>query len=166
MRESQAARPADNLVNLRDVRVMRSSACDNVLDIIQLSNPPALSHFEIDLEHGRAGWEGFLRLLKGGHLQHLAFLSLKFSSLIDGHIDLFLEHCSELEELRLTHARITGVFITALLNAPGCRVRRLALADCMAVSPDAIEWARRRGVVVGTTSTEFGAGSGRRVRDW
>ncbi len=149
------------MARLTVARLANCTASRAILGSIEISNSCTLTRLEVDLHHYQ---DVFFRLLGGGQLKHLTFLGLSFQGLEDGHVELFVEHCEDLETLELTSARVTGVFIASLLAAPKCRLKRLALKDCEKVSPDAIDWAKNRGVQIVRTSAESW-GSGRRVRD-
>ena len=54
----------------------------------------------------------------------------------------------ELETLSLLASQFHGSDLVTLLKRPNNRLKSIVLTDCENISPDTIEWARARGVVV------------------
>lgn len=142
------------------LRVAKVSKCTNPFPVLFMSNLSALTRLDIDTDFSL-----FHDLLVSGRLSHLIFLGLKCQDLRDDDVPLFISGCPDLDILELKSAMyITGCFIIDLLKAPTCQLRRLVLNNCDSVSPDAIEYARQKGVNVERSTAET-RGSGIRVRD-
>ena len=119
----------------------------------------------LDLYQCTLPWNSFLELAMSGKLMKLRHLRISYQCLTDASAPMFCIYTPCLEELDLSDSSITGVMIKGLLTAPGSRLRRMSLINCQSVSADAIDWARKRGVVVSVRSGEeqHVSGSGRRL---
>ncbi len=92
----------------------------------------------------------------------LKHLRLRHQQLGDHDIDSFVFRFPSLETLRLERARISGVFIAALIRKPDNKLKYIYLEDCDNVSRDTIDYAKNLGVTVEVKSTQDIQG-GRRI---
>ena len=101
-----------------------------------------------------------------GCLDHYSVknLRLRWQYLGDDDTDSFIRKVPNVETVRLENARITGVFIAALLRRPDNKLKYLCLQDCDNVSRDAIEFARSLGVTVEVKCTQSVQGGRRLVQ--
>lgn len=105
----------------------------------------------------------FMSLLDTGLLSKLTFLAISLPDLDDDQMARIATRCPMLEDVELKGLRITGVTVKELCSHTA--IKKLNLLSCLAVSPDAIDWARGRGVKV--TVNQMGkqaSSSGQRVR--
>ena len=98
------------------------------------------------------------------------FKALKSLSIVDkstitnDHHQVLLDGCPNLEELSISNASITGVFLSSLITAPKSKIHTVSVQDCAKISGDIVSWAKERGVKISMSSSVSGAG-GRRVRE-
>ena len=91
----------------------------------------------------------FVDILERGYFRNLKRLGLKADWLEDETLEKIATHCSELLVADFSKCRrITGVGIKSLLSKAGSKIEHVDLTMCEAVSFDAVEWARARGVRV------------------
>ena len=57
-------------------------------------------------------------------------------------------HLPSLTTLDLSHTRVTGIGVKALVEKPGSKLKLLNLNHCRDVGRDAVEYARSRGINV------------------
>lgn len=119
---------------------------------------------ELSLHVDQALERRALEFLESGCVKRLRHLTLRCQSLNDNHSATFIEHLPQLENLTLSVAAITGVFIMDLLKAPQSRLKEILLCDCLAVSRDIVPWAQARNVKI-TIKKTVQIGGQRRVRE-
>lgn len=95
---------------------------------------------------------GIAVLLTEGHLSEV--VDLRFSNAhISDHLAVSIARCCpKLTSFDASYnLKLTGVGVKALVLKEGEPLRRLGLDHCAGVGPDAVEWARGKGVDVGFT---------------
>ena len=83
-----------------------------------------------------------------GYLKEIVTLDLGDCDIDDKNIESLIGHLPRLRDLALEHTKITGVGVKAVVFKPNDKLEHLVLHNCHGVSPDAIEFARARGVKV------------------
>lgn len=104
---------------------------------------------ELDVEgcYG-LGTPGLISLGRSGYLKKIVSLNLGQEDFVDRCLESLVEHVPRLRKMALVNAGITGVGVKAAVQKPQDKLEHLVLRNCSQVSPDAVEYARARGVKV------------------
>ena len=91
---------------------------------------------------------GLISLGESGYLKKIVSLKLGQEDFDDRCLKSLVEHVPRLRKIALMNAEITGVGVKAVVQKPQDKLEHLILRNCYQVSPDAVEYARARGVKV------------------
>lgn len=89
------------------------------------------------------------RLIFGGYLESIQELDISsIANVTDNISPLIIKHMPNLKVLNLNRTQITGVLVKDLVDASSPSIERLHVEECGNLSPDAIKYARGKGVSV------------------
>ena len=76
-------------------------------------------------------------------------LALPLCGVSDIALGLIAKHCPQLRALDVSaNPELTGAGVVSVVSKAGAKLEELNLTHCLGVSPDAVEWARQKGVRV------------------
>ena len=135
-----------NLTNLSMSSVHRMK-CDDLQDILN-ANKGKLEELNIN-GCPSVDVEDLVNLGKLGYLKSIALLELgNVFDIDDVYIESLAEYLPCLRKLVLVYTRITGIAVKAVVLKSQDKLEHLILENCPGVSPDAVDFARARGVRV------------------
>lgn len=139
------------LKNLQVLDVYRCTTLANLLPLVKDDDGKGvLTDLSIDLDFDSgAAQDIFMNLVMHENwLQNVRRLRVKWVSLQDSHYEMLFSGCPSLQTLVLEDTAVTGVFLMKLLSSARNQMRNLTLKNCIRISADAIDWARKKGIQV------------------
>lgn len=137
-------------------------AADDAWDLLE--NQSRLVRLSLGLSPISDG-HSLLAILQNQRLSDLRELSITGGPLDDIGAELICQNLPHIVRIDLSSTRITGVTVRGLVESLR-KLKWLKLEFCDGVSPDAIEWARERGIIVSYRmfSGGKGASGGKKLR--
>ena len=134
-------------------------------DLFRLLEPNKGNLTSLNIGHcTRLTCEDIIELILGDYLVNVVELNMSGLKINDPVVQLLANQLLNLRSLDLGSTKITGVGVKSLVLKNGCKLERLGLNHCYAVSMDAVELAWARGIDVPFTFAEHAPGKSKRLR--
>ncbi|KAI9756860.1 MAG: hypothetical protein M1815_002647 [Lichina confinis] len=85
---------------------------------------------------------------RNGYLTNLTMLGLAGQSMTDDGVVAIAQGAPNLEHVNLSSTAVSGISVKALLERPDSKIKLLSVDNCSYLNPDAVEYARAKGVHV------------------